>query len=147
ARGEVHLGCRHPARRRHGVLTHGRRPPLLQRRAHRRGIRHRRGPVDPALVAAGAHARDGERSRVRVVMTPRARWVAFRDFVDGSVELDDVALADVLARIAADPDAWARRACLTTLVRGDLLTDAQLRAIADAHGGKLARFIARVLTS
>ena len=77
----------------------------------------------------------------------RARWLAFRDFVEHTPPLGDAELEALLARLAAEPDPWLRRACLTTLVRGDreVLSDAQLRVVAARHGGKLAAFIARVL--
>jgi len=80
-------------------------------------------------------------------VTARAQWEQFREFVEASPPLADADFEAVLARIAALDDAWLRRACLVTLVRThrDVCSDAQLRAVAARHGGKLAAFIATVL--
>ena len=77
----------------------------------------------------------------------RARWLAFRDFVDRTESLTDDELRALLARVAAEDDPWLVRACVVTLVRGEreVLTDAQLDEVARRFGGKIAAFIATVL--
>ena len=64
----------------------------------------------------------------------RARFDAFRARVDAGEPVE-------LAALLAEPDPWLRRACLTYVVRADVLGDAELRDLALEVGGKLARFI------
>jgi hypothetical protein len=64
----------------------------------------------------------------------RARFDAFRARVDAGEPVD-------LPSLLCEPDPWLRRACLTYVVRADLLDDAALRELALEVGGKLARFI------
>ena len=73
-------------------------------------------------------------------MTSRERFDAFRASVDAGEPIDLAALVD-------EPDPWLRRACLVYVVRQDreLVTDAQLIALARELGGKLARFIDGIL--
>jgi hypothetical protein len=77
----------------------------------------------------------------------RAKWLAFRDFVDRTSALTDDEFRELLVALDAEPDAWLRRACVVTLVRGDreVLTDAQLAEVARAFPGKIATFIAGIL--
>ena len=80
-------------------------------------------------------------------MTRRTYWERFRDFVDRTPPLCDAEFRDVLARLVAIDDAWLRRACIVTLVRGEreVCSDDQLREVARRFGGKLSPFIERVL--
>ena len=80
-------------------------------------------------------------------MTRRRYWEKFRDFVAHAAPLADDEFRDLLARLDAIDDAWLRRACVVTLVRGEreLCSDDQLREVAHRYGGKFAPFIARVL--
>lgn len=80
-------------------------------------------------------------------MTRRHYWEQFRDFVAQTPPLDDAEFRGLLARLDAIEDAWLRRACVVTLVRGEreVCSDDQLREVARRYGGKFAPFIDRVL--
>jgi len=71
-------------------------------------------------------------------VTKRERFEAFKLRVAAGERVD-------VPELLREPDPWLRRACLTHVVRADMLDDDELRMLAREIGGKLEKFIEGML--